>query len=220
MILGTAWVWETIAVSSNNSKPMNDGCCIQVLRGKYKTSLLSAAASFLPHSILQACVIHTSVPRPLLFPPSFSKLHNQLAHENKVSNILNMATATNIMFEMAAHSLSIDTPASPPQNVDTTTDAMFEGLGATEWTELIRGELQNMVSGDSLNPKCLSAPRRRHAHPDNASLAVQIAAQLYPAPIDSSIPQVIKYEKGMFSPSLYSLPALLSAGMTCSGQPC
>ncbi len=131
-----------------------------------------------------------------------------------------MATATNIKFEMAAHSLFIDTPASPPEDVDTTTDATFKGLGATEWTELIRGELQNMASGGPLNPKCLSAPRRRHAHRDSASLAVRIAAQLYPAPIDSSIPQVIKYEKGIFSPKLFSPPALHSAGMTCCGQSC
>lgn len=112
-----------------------------------------------------------------------------------------MATATNIKFEMAAHILSTDTPRPPPQNVDTTTDATFEGLGAAQWTELIQSELQNMASGDSLNLKCLSAPRRRHAHPDSAYLAVQIAAQLYPAPIDSSIPQVIQYEKGMPSPN-------------------
>jgi len=186
-------------------------------------SIDTALSLPLPRSFLipffKRHMTHTSTPHSLLSPTSFSKVHHQLVHQNKVSSNLSMATATNIKFEMAAHSLSIDTPASPPEDVDTNTDATFKGLGATEWTELIRGELQNMASGDSLNPKCLFAPRRRHAHRDSASLAVQIAAQLYPAPIDSSIPQVIKYEKGMFPPSLYSLPALLSAGMTCSEQP-
>jgi len=107
-----------------------------------------------------------------------------------------MATATDVKLGMAAHNIFIDTPHPPSQDVDPTID----GLGATEWVELIRDELQNMASGEPLDPKCLSAPRRRHADPESATLAVQIAALLYPAPIDSSIPQVIKYEKGMFSP--------------------
>lgn len=57
-----------------------------------------------------------------------------------------------------------------------------------------------MTSGEPLDSTCLSAPRRRHADPDSASLAIRIAANLYPAPSDSSLPQVIKYEKGVSFP--------------------
>lgn len=170
-----------------------------------------APSMSLPRSCLlpffKCYVTHTSTSHPLPTTTSVSEFYPLLVHQDKVSNILNMATAGNVKFELAAHSLSTDTLVLPPQDVDTTTDATIGGLGATEWTELIRGELQNMASGDSLDPKCLSAPRRRHAHPDSASLAFQIASQLYPAPIDSSIPQVIKYEKGMFLQNPYAPPA-------------
>ena len=89
---------------------------------------------------------------------------------------------------------------SPLQAAGLIADVTVGGLAADEWVELIQEGLRSLTVGEPLNKKCLSAPRRRHADPDSAALALRIAARLYPAPSDSLLPQVIKYEKGKFLP--------------------
>lgn len=99
-----------------------------------------------------------------------------------------MATATELYFASDIQRLTQNASPAPLQSIN--------GLGADEWAELLRNELQNLAFQEPIDPKCLSAPRRKHANPVNAALAVQIAEQLYPAPSDNSLSQVIKYEKG------------------------
>ncbi|KAL8691559.1 MAG: hypothetical protein Q9218_003238 [Villophora microphyllina] len=90
---------------------------------------------------------------------------------------------------------SSGSPSAPPEDMNAITPTIFDGLGADDWNKLIREELENLALGQPLNPKCLIAPRRRHADEASAALAFEIVAQLYPAPGDPSLSQVIKYEK-------------------------
>ena len=72
-----------------------------------------------------------------------------------------------------------------------------EGLvDAVEWAALLRESFTAIHSGKPIpNPRCSDAPRRRHADPKSAALSVEVARLLYPAPADSTIAPVIKYEK-------------------------
>ncbi len=66
---------------------------------------------------------------------------------------------------------------------------------ATQWAALLRENLAALYAGSDIpDTLCDKAPRRRRAEPQRA-LAIEIAQLLYPAPTDSTISPVIKYEK-------------------------
>ena len=66
---------------------------------------------------------------------------------------------------------------------------------ATEWAVLLRENLAALNSGKEIpDTICQAAPRRRHAGTER-ELLIGIAQLLYPAPTDSTIAPVIKYEK-------------------------
>ena len=74
------------------------------------------------------------------------------------------------------------------------------GIDAVEWAALLRDSFAAMHCGKPIpNTKCLDVPRRRHAEPISAALSVEVARLLYPAPADSTIAPVIKYEKDVLS---------------------
>lgn len=87
------------------------------------------------------------------------------------------------------------TPTSPVPESTYQIVTPISGQQVKEWASLIRAELQAMFDGKAPHPDCLRAPRRRHADPISAALAVRIANLLYPAPSDAELSQVIKYEK-------------------------
>lgn len=103
-----------------------------------------------------------------------------------------MATATSLDLQSSTQNLALDSP--PSEYVESTN---VSNLSATEWAELVRSNLENMALNQPLDTKCLPAPRRRHADPESAALAVEIAALLYPAFGEEGLSQVIKYEKGL-----------------------
>ena len=113
-----------------------------------------------------------------------------------------MTTTIDSDLACIAQNSSTASLSSPLQAVGPTTNVTVGGLAADEWVELIQEGLQSLTVGEPLNKKCLSAPRRRHADPNSAALALHLAGRLYPAPSDSLLPQVIKYEKGKFLPRL------------------
>lgn len=61
--------------------------------------------------------------------------------------------------------------------------------------ERIRKSLLAVLRGEHLDAVHPDVPRRKHTDPKSASLAVEIAGLHYPVPIDSTLPQVTKYEK-------------------------
>ena len=105
-----------------------------------------------------------------------------------------MATATFIESDLSA-TPHISTTVTATEDSQPAASNGLLSQHVLEWADLIRNGLQAMYNGDSLNAKCLEAPRRKHADQDSATLAVRVAELLYPAPTDSTLPQVIKYEK-------------------------
>lgn len=103
-----------------------------------------------------------------------------------------MATATSLDLQTSTQNLTLDSPPS-----DNAESSEASNISATEWAELIRANLEDMALDQPLDTKCIPAPRRRHADPESAALAVEIAALLYPAFGEEGLSQVIKYEKGM-----------------------
>ena len=66
---------------------------------------------------------------------------------------------------------------------------------AEVWSSLLRTELNNFFKGRSVTETIYDAPRRKDPDSHKADLAVSIAAQLYPAPLDSVLGPLIKYQK-------------------------
>ena len=105
---------------------------------------------------------------------------------------MKMATATEVDlssmdFVKVARIVKVD---QVPRN-----DACSLEKSADQWAQLLREGFEASRQGKVINPHCLTAPRRRHADPNSAALALSIANLLYPSYADSSIAQVIKYEK-------------------------
>lgn len=63
------------------------------------------------------------------------------------------------------------------------------------WTTLLRTELNNLFQQHPINEACYDVPRRKDPDPQKANLAISISALLYPAPSDSVLGPLIKYEK-------------------------
>jgi len=103
-----------------------------------------------------------------------------------------MSSVTNIDTDLSLQMLSTTRPTAESEDQSTTSDSDQE---AEEWGSLIRTELQAMFSGKAPHPNCLKAPRRKHADPTSAALAVRIASLVYPAPSDAGLSHVIKYER-------------------------
>ena len=103
-----------------------------------------------------------------------------------------MATATAIaivaakptIFASGASEVMSDSPLS-----------ISEEESIAYWTTLLRTELNNLFQQHSINETCYDIPRRKDPDPQKANLAISISALLYPAPSDSVLGPLIKYEK-------------------------
>ena len=66
---------------------------------------------------------------------------------------------------------------------------------AEYWSDLLRTELNKLFEGRRISEKIYDAPRRKDPDTHRADLALTIAALLYPAPSDSVLGPLIKYQK-------------------------
>ena len=63
------------------------------------------------------------------------------------------------------------------------------------WSSKLRTEFTNFYQNIPIDDASYCAPRRKDPNPQKARLAISIAALLYPAPSDSILGPLIKYDK-------------------------
>ena len=66
---------------------------------------------------------------------------------------------------------------------------------AEYWSGILRTELNNLLEGRPISEIIYGAPRRKDSDTRKVDLAVSIAALIYPAPSDSVLGPLIKYQK-------------------------
>ena len=69
-----------------------------------------------------------------------------------------------------------------------------EQKDALHWTSLLRPNLSKLFSSLPIDDRCYEVPRRKDTSPTKAQLAIFIASLLYPAPSDSVLGPLIKYQ--------------------------